>query len=203
MNKYGIALLTILILSLNPVFAEDDFFDNYTGIDRAWDNQKPITNDEFEKAIDTLTAKQKQKDEKARKKKIKKISGGGTSLHKNLEPTSELQEQDILKKKKEYEGQLLNIPVNVVIDGNVLDKGFYNVYGEKDKENNITLSLYQAHKLIGKFKAYETKNDYEADELDFVKILPYDDNYIKVIYGSLDFNAYGYLRYLPETFPQP
>ena len=200
MNKFAVLFLFLILLS-PVVFAEDDFFDKYTGIDRAWDNQKPITNDEFEKAIDTLTAKQKKKDEKARKKKIKKISGGGTSLHNNLEPNLEIPEQEVLKKKKEFEGQLINIPVNVVIDGNVLDKGYYNVFGEKDKDNNIILSLYQAHKLIGKFKAYETKDDYDSEELDFVKMVPYDDNYIKIIYGSLDFNAYGYLRYLPEVSP--
>ena len=72
MNKFTILFLLLILLS-PVVFAEDDFFDKYTGIDRVWDNQKPITNDEFEKAIDTLTAKQKKKDEKARKKKFKKI----------------------------------------------------------------------------------------------------------------------------------
>ena len=186
-----------LTLSLN-VFA-DVTYDSYADIDHAWDNQKPITNQEFEKAIDTLTAKQKKKDEKAKKKKIKKISGGGTSLHKGLEPMGEIQEQEILKDKDENEGQLINFPVDVVIDGKILEKGFYNVFGEKDKNNDIYLSFYQAHYLMGKVKAYPTKNDFDAENLDFVKMIPYDDTYIQIIFGSLDFNAYTYLQYLPEN----
>ena len=193
----ALTLFVCIILSVNS-HAEVSY-DSYSDIDHAWDNQKPITNQEFEKAIETLTAKQKKKDEKAKKKKIKKISGGGTSLHKGLEPMGELQEQEILKEKDENEGQLINIPVDVVIDGKVLEKGFYNVYGERDKNNNdIYLSFYQAHYLMGKVKAYPTKNDFEAENLDFVKMIPYDEKYIQIIFGSLDFNAYTYLQYLPE-----
>lgn len=196
MKKLAVLTLFFAIMISNNVFADE--YDNYAAVDHAWDNQKPVTNQEFEKAIETLTAKQKKKDEKAKKKKIKKISGGGTSLHKGLEPMSEIKEQEILKEKGEFDGQLINIPVNFVIDGKVLEKGYYNVFGEKDKNNDIYLSFYQAHYLMGKVKAYKTNNDFDAEELDFVKMIPYDDTYIKVIFGSLDFNAYAYLQYLPE-----
>jgi len=178
----------------SSVFAED-FFDDYTGIEHAWDGQKSITDKEFEQAIDTLTEKQKKKEEKAKKKKIKKISGGGTSLHKGLEPMSEISAQDTLKEKGEFDGQLLNIPVDVVVDGNILERGYYNVFGEKDKNGEVYLSFYQAHYFKGKIKAHVTKNDFDAENLDFVKIEPYDDDYVRVMYGSLDFNAYAYLRY--------
>lgn len=178
-----------------PVFAED-FSDDYASIEHAWDGQKTITDKEFEQAINTLTEKQKKKDEKAKKRKIKKVSGGGTSLHKGLEPMSEISAQDALKEKGEFDGQLLNIPVNVVIDGNILDSGFYNVFGEKDKYGDIYLSFYQAHYFKGKIKAYQTKNDFEDESLDFVKIEPYDNEYVRIMFGSLDFNAYAYLRYM-------
>ena len=193
-----IAILTLFFGLIFSANAYADEYDNYAGIDHAWDNQKPITNQEFEQAIDTLTAKQKKKDEKAKKRKIKKISGGGTSLHKGLEPMGEISDQEILKEKGEFDGQLLNIPVDVVIDGKVLERGFYNVFGEKDKNNDIYLSFYQAHYLMGKVKAHQTNHDFEAEELDFVQAIPYDDTYIKIIFGSLDFNAYTYLQYLPE-----
>jgi len=197
--KKTIAYIIILlsITSLSCVYS-DDFFDNYSDIEHAWDNQKPVTNQEFEQAINTLTEKQRKKDEKAKKRKIKKISGGGTSLHKGLEPMGEIQEQEILKEKDENEGQLINIPVDVIIDGNILEKGYYNVFGEKDKNNDIYLSFYQAHYLMGKVKAYPTKNDFEAENLDFVKFEPYDNNYVRIIFGSLDFNAYTYLQYISE-----
>ena len=197
MKKVAFIIFFLLMLSPASVFA-DDFFDSYTGIDHAWDGQKPITNQEFEKAIDTLTSKQKKKEEKAHKRKIKKISGGGTSLHKGLEPTSEIMAQDAVKEKDKLEGLLLNIPVDVIIDGKILQRGFYNVFGEKDKEGQVYLSFYQSHTLMGKVKAYKTNNDFDSDELDFVKMLPYDEKYIKIVYDSLDFNAYTYLPYLDK-----
>ena len=197
MKKFS-AYLIVFSLLLSPAVFADDFFDNYTGIDRAWDGQKPVTNTEFEEAINVLTEKQKKKEEKAKKKKIKKVSGGGTSLHKGLEPTSEIQSQDSLKEKGEFDGQLLSIPVDVVIDGKVMEKGYYNVFGEKDKNGNVYLSFYQAHFFKGKVKAFVTKNDFDDEFLDFVKIEPYDEQYIRIMYGSLDFNAYAYLRYISQ-----
>lgn len=198
MKQFLCILLFILLFLSNSVYA-DDFFDNYTGIDKAWDGQKSVTNKEFEDAINTLTKDKQKKDEKVKKKKIKKISGGGTSLHKNLEPMSEISAQDTLKKKGDFDGQLLNIPVNLIIDGSVLDKGYYNVFGEKDKNGEIYLSFYQAHYLKGKIKASETKNDFDDEYLDFVKIEPYNDDYVKIMYGSLEFNAYSFVRYLSEN----
>ena len=195
MKKIAFFILIVFFLSPISILA-DDFFDNYAGIDRAWDGQKPVTNTEFEEAINVLTEKQKKKEEKAKKKKIKKISGGGTSLHKGLEPMSEIKELDALKEKGKDDGQLLNIPVDVIIDGKVLEKGYYNVFGEKDKNGDIYLSFYQAHYFKGKIKAYKTKNDFEAENLDFVEMKPYNEDYIQIMYGSLDFNAYAYLRYL-------
>ena len=197
MKKTAVFILFLTFLLSASAYA-DVSYDSYAEIDHAWDNQKPITDQEFENAIETLTAKQKKKDEKAKKRKIKKISGGGTSLHKGLEPMGEIKEQEILKEKDESEGQLINIPVRFIIDGKVIEPGFYNVFGEKDKNNDIYLSFYQAHSLIGKVKAFKTNNDFEAEELDFVKMIPYDDTYIQIIFGSLDFNAYTYLQYLPE-----
>ena len=197
MKKIVMAILLLFLFSPISILA-DDFFDSYAGIDHAWDGQKPVTEKEFEEAINTLTKKQKKREAKAQKKKIKKISGGGTSLHKGLEPLSDISEQEALKEKGKDEGQLLNIPVNVVIDDKVMEKGYYNVFGEKDENGEVYLSFYQAHFFKGKVKAYKTKNDFDAENLDFVKMEPYNDEYIRVMYGSLDFNAYAYLPYLPE-----
>ena len=191
-------ILVILFMLCFPAFG-DDFFDSYTGIEHAWDGQKSITNKEFEEAIDTLTQKQKKKEEKQRKRKIKKFTGGGTSLHSGLEPMSEIKAPEILKEKDKNEGQLINIPVDFVIDGKILEPGFYNIFGEKDEKNNVYLAFYQSQYFKGKIKAYQTNNDYESDNLDFVKYIPYDENYIKIVFGSLDFNAYAYLRYINKN----
>lgn len=197
--KKLIFILTTILLFATPAFS-DDFFDTYTGIQdegNLWDNQKPITDKEFEAAIDSLQAKKKQKEAKQRKKKIKKVSGGGTSLHPGLDPTNEITELEPLKVNKN-DGRLVNIPVDLLIDNGILEKGYYNVYGEKDKDGNIYLSFYQSQFLKGKIKAKETQYDFNSDDIDFAKFEPYDDNYVRIIYGSLDFNAYVYLMRSPD-----
>jgi hypothetical protein len=181
---------------ISPSVLADDFFDNYMGIDRAWDGQKPITDKEFEEAVKVLEGNKKQKEAKANKKKIKKLSGGGTSLHSALSPEKELASQSSLKQIGENSGQLLNIPVSIVVGNKVLEPGYYNVYGERNKtDNSLLLSFYQAHSFMGDIPAFETDEDCDADDVNFVKLIPYNENYVKVIYGSLDFNAFAYIQY--------
>ena len=189
--KRCILLLFSLMLFL-PSYG-DDGWDEFPELDRAWDGQKSITNKEFEQAIDTLESNKKKKEAKQRKKQIKKISGGGTSLHNNLDPSSEIQAQTPVDKKED--GMLLNVPVNIVIDEIPLEKGFYKVLAEKDKNNDIYLSFYQSQFFKGKVRACETNEDYGEETIDFVKLLPYNEHFIKIIFGSLDFNAYAYIRY--------
>ena len=86
------------------------------------------------------------------KKKIKKISGGGTSLHKGLEPTSEITEIEPLKIDKN-EGRLINVPVDVLLDEGILEKGFYNIYGEKEKDGTIYIS-FKLYRKITAGKSY-------------------------------------------------
>ena len=127
---------------------------------------------------------------------IRKIGGGGTSLHPDLNPDSEIKSLDPVKKTEE--GLLLNIPVNLVIDGQILEKGFYKIIAKKDEENNIFLMFYQSQYFKGKVRASETNDDYDSESLDFVKLIPYNKNFVKIIFGSLDFNAYAYIRYGAE-----
>lgn len=200
MKKFAL-IIFIFLFTLSISYA-DDFFDSYSDpgeIDtkNLWADQTPVTNKEFEEVMDALEAKTKAKEKKQYKRKVKKVSGGGTSLHSGLDPMGEIDSQVPLKKNEE-EGRLLNIPVNMVIDGQILEKGFYNIYGEKNKDNEIYLTLYQSQFLKGKVKAYETQDDYDAEEIDFVKYEPCNDYYIKVMFGSLDFNAYAYIMYTPD-----
>lgn len=189
--KKALLLIFCFVFFVPAIYADD--WDDFGDIDRAWDGQKSITNQEFEDAINTLEAKKKQKEEKQKKKKIKKISGGGTSLHPDLAPTNEIPIQEQLTKNKD--GLLLNVPVNIIIDGKPLEKGFYNIFAEKDKNNEIYISFYQSQYLKGKVKAQETADDYGSEHIDFVELLPYDKHFVKIIFGSLDFNAYAYVQY--------
>ena len=192
MRKIFIPCIFLCLCLLSPMsYAEG--WDDYADLDRAWDGQKTITNKEFEEVMDALQAKSKKKEARKRKRKIRKISGGGTSLHSDMNPDGTITELQSIKPKDE--GLLINVPVHMIIDGKLLDKGFYNVYASKEKDNKIYISFYQSQFLQGKVEATETENDYEEEEVNFAKIQNYNHSFIKLIYGSIDFNAYAYIPY--------
>lgn len=193
MSMKRIVFVLFLIISFGLPSAAYDGLDEFSGIDRAWDGQKSITNKEFEEAIDILEAKKKQCEAKQRKRQIKRIGGGGTSLHPGLHPDAEIKSMTSIDKKDE--GLLLNVPVTMIIDDCPLEKGYYKVVAERDKNNDIYLSFYQSRFFKGKVRASETNDDFDEETIDFVKLIPYNDSFVRIIFGSLDFNAYAYVRY--------
>ena len=56
--------------------AWNDVADYSTNLDKAWEGQKTVTNQEFEKVMDALNDKNKKNEEKKKRKKFKKILGG-------------------------------------------------------------------------------------------------------------------------------
>ena len=76
-----------------------------------------------------------------------------------------------------------------------LDHQLYETELNKLKD---TQAFYQSQYFKGKVRACETNDDYESEDLDFVKLIPYNKNFVKIIFGSLDFNAYAYIRYGAE-----
>ena len=185
-------ILFIFAFCLTNFCLADEWNDYANNMGNAWDGQKTVTNKEFEQVMDALQAKTKKKEAKQKKKRAKKISGGGTSLHNELNPDKVIQELQSIKPVEE--DVLVNIPVATIIDGQPLEKGYYNVVGERDKENNkIYLKLYQAHYLKAKIEATETDNDFDEEEVNFAEVQEYNDSFVRLIFGSIDFNAYAYL----------
>lgn len=181
-----------IILSILSVNA--DGWDDLADVESMWDGQKTITNQQFEEVMDALQAGEKKKEEKKQKKKIKKISGGGTSLHNDLKPEGEIFENSALKYNEE--GFLVNIPVNLILDNKKIEKGFYKLFGEKDEKGEIYFSFYQSQFFKGRASATETEDDFGEKEINFAKILPYNESFVKVIFGSIDFNAYTLIPFL-------
>ena len=180
-------LLLGMILLANPSYS--DGFDDMLDVERAWDGQKTITNQEYEEVIDALEEKVNNKEEKKQKKRFKKIIGGGTSLHKELNPDNNLVEIEIPNPE---EGVLINIPVNLALKDCVLQKGYYKVLPEKDKKNNkFYIKFYQSQYLMGILEVVETEDDFGQKDLNFAEILPINEGFVKLIYGSIEFNAYS------------
>ena len=192
--KKILSLLVLILISTQSVFSSD--WDDFDNVDRMWDGQKTITNQEFEKVMEKLEENKEQKEIKQKKKKIKKISGGGKSLHSELDVNNEIPAFEKLKSKRE-EGILINCPVDLIIDNTVLERGYYKVIAERDKENNkIYINFYQSQFFKAKLEVIETDNDFGQDKLDFAELLPYNESFMKMIFGSLDFNAYAFVQFI-------
>lgn len=190
-------LVFLFILSIMPVFA--DGWDDISNVDRMWDGQKSITNQEFEQVMEKLEENTKKKEEKQEKKKIRKLFGGGKVLHEDSKVDFDSAQTEINAGNSREDGILVNVPVKLYIENRFLEKGYYKVYAERDKDSGKTyVKLYQSQFLIATVEVVETEDDFGQAELDFAQIIPYNDSFVKLIFGSIDFNAYVLLPFLEE-----
>ncbi len=194
MRRFIIIFLSIIMLPM-LAFAEEDW-SGYYNIDSVWDGQKSITNKQFEETMDALQARQKKKEQKQREKAIKKVKGS------SLIPQMDAHNDDMVNEQPDEtldEFQLLNIPVDFIANGEKVECGYYQVLGEK-KSDGVYLLLYQAHSLKAKIKAKETNDDFDEATIKFVKVIPCNDHQMKIIFGSVDFNAFAYITFIePES----
>lgn len=176
--------------------ANAESWDDYNNLDRMWDGQESITNKEFEQVMDALNENTKKKETKQRKKLIKRIGGGGTSLHTELNPDNKIQE--IQSPKPKEEGILINLPVNIFIDTKPLEKGYYKIIASKEN-GKFYINFYQSQFFKGRVEACVTEDDFGEETVDFARIIPYNNSFVKLIFGSLDFNGYVYIPFLSEN----
>ena len=191
-----IVLFLIISMFALPICAEEVDWSKYDNIDNAWDGQKVITNKQFEETMNALEAKKNKKMNRQKEKAIRKVKG--SSLHDNMDAHKDnIESQTPLEEAEEC--QVINIPVNFVSNGKIIDCGFYKVVGEK-KDDGVYLELYQAHNLIAKIKARETQDDFGQEFIQFVKLIPDTDTRMKLIFGSVAFNAYTYINILEPQY---
>ncbi len=192
MKRFFLCFLINVLLS-PAVFAVTNLdASDYDSLDNIWAGQEVVPNNEYEKTINALEEKKNQKEDKKRQKKLKKFKG--ESLHKELDASLEdLPDQSL--KDPELEEQIVLFPVNIVVGDKVLEKGYYRAEGEKSKKGAF-INLYQSHELAAKIKVRETDDDFGEQDIMFIKLLPYKEGVMKLIYGSIKLNAYAYLRYI-------
>lgn len=196
MIKKIIWFILICLLFSPTVFAEGDSWSDFNNVDNAWDGQKTITNKQFEETMDALQAKSKKKEAKKREKAIKKVKGS------SLTPELDAHNDDMINEQPDETldtVEIVNIPVNFYANGKIIESGYYKILGQKESDG-VYLMLYQAHTLKAKIKARETNDDFEQDCIKFVKVIPCNDHQVKIIFGSVDFNAFAYLTFIePES----
>lgn len=186
MKKILILFLFLMFCASLRVCADDmegfgdgagGFGDYGKSIDNAMYKQKPVTDEEFEKTMQRL------KDKKNKKKK-KPFKGQDLKQGDQNSLLNELSESYLL----------LSLPVELVAtDGSTIPTGHYRIIAKKAK-GKVHFEFYQAHLLIANIDAIEADSDFGENTINFVKILPYDENKIKLIYGSVDLNAYAFIN---------
>lgn len=186
MKKIFAILIFLFFIIILPVFAQED--SSYGGIgdtmrytnsvENAFAGQKPVTDEEFKKALEEVKAR------KGKRKKEKVFKGKNFNDESSNIPLDEAAEKNIL----------LGVPLCLINDdGAEIPMGHYKITGKKNG-NKVYLDFYQSSTLIAHVPAIETQNDFDQTAMNFVKLLPYNSQQVKVIFGSLDFNAYTFIR---------
>ena len=163
--------------------ATGDLWDNYgASQDFYGQDKKGVSDEEFDKAIEQIKDKQ-SRGLFGRKKRNKNIPKG--------EEFSQSNESDILKNQSDMNTlPVVSLPVEIIVGDGALPVGHYQIQGER-KGDNVVLQFYQAHNKFAEIPAIETLDDYGEETITFAKWFPEGDNQIKIIFGSLDFNAYA------------
>lgn len=189
MKKISVVIIFLFIINLLPAFAGDDSDSGniedlikYTNtIDNAFAGQKKITDEEFQKTLEQVKAKQQKKKKRGKSKPFK---GQNFNEENNGGYISETAEKNLI----------LGLPVNLINgDGAEIPMGHYKIVGKKS-DNNVYLEFYQSSTMIARVPAIETNNDFDQPKINFVQLIPYNEERVKIIYGSMDFNAYTFVR---------
>ncbi len=183
MKKFFLLFLSfIFFTTLAPAIADDaDFWDEPMKVDQAAKNQeKAVTNQEFEKVMKFFEKKKKKKEEKNRPK--------GAPIGPQIQEGMQAPDANAFKVTYE-EYPTVMIPVTLVTPNlTEIPPGYYRILSVKNG-NDYYLNFYQGNALIAKVAAINTGNDHNQKSLNYAKVIPVDnDMYMNVIYGDIDCN---------------
>jgi len=178
-----ITILILTVLSASCVFADDssdDILDKSTNLQDEWSSQKVIPEGQFQQTIDKFTKKKKKKKR---------------NDHEELMPSTT--NEDMIQApdtfKEQYTATLL-IPLELVTGRNIIPAGYYKVVANKQPGGEFFFDLYQGANIAASIPAMPSEHDDNEESLNYVKLVPYDDNYIRIIYGTLDCNLEAFVR---------
>ena len=183
MKKFFILLLSLIFLNqILPVFADDtDFWDEPLKVDQAAKNQeKAVTNQEFEKVMKFFERKKKKQEEKNRPK--------GAPIGPQIQEGAALPDANSFKVTYESYPTVM-IPVTLLTPNlTEIPPGYYRILSVKNGADYY-LNFYQGSSLIAKVPAINTGNDHNQKSINYAKVIPVDnDRYMNVIYGDIDCN---------------
>lgn len=190
MKKFFMIILTMLLTTPLCAFADDSADSSYGGINEAMQytnsvenaflGQKKITDEEFQKTLSEVKAKQ----DKKKRHKVKPFKGKNFNEENNGNYIDETAAKNVV----------LGVPLDLTNgDGAEIPTGHYKIVGTRERDN-IYLDFYQSATLVARVPAIETDSDFDETAINFVKLVPYNEQRIKVLYGSMDFNAYTFIK---------
>lgn len=168
----------------NFCFADD--WDDYIKIDDAAKNQqKTVTQDEFEKVMSRYEKKGKDAKNGKGKTKIK-----GSPM---MQPSDDAKDAEVLKTIYDTYPTIM-VPLDLITADNVeIATGFYRVMSVVKPYGHF-LNFYQGNSLIAKVRSNDTNDDYGEKSLNYAKIIPLDERSVRFIYGDIDCNLETVLR---------
>lgn len=171
MKKFLTIMFSFILMTGCISYAEGDLWDNFG--DQHTYGQKAVSDKEFDDAL---------KSKKGKKNKRNRAIPKGSEFHQSNETQ--------FIKEAEEEMPILCVPVTLRIGESTIPVGHYQIDGERSG-NKVFLKFYQAHYLIAKVPAIETRDDFGKETVHFVELRGINETQVKVIFGSIDFNAYS------------
>lgn len=158
-----------------------------------WDNwntrqdereAKPVSDEEFDKALKQVDKKVNKWKNWAEKRKIPK----GQEFSQSNETEIINNEQE----KADNSLPVLTFPFELQIGEDYMPVGHYQIKGEK-VDGQTVFKFYQGNIEMAQIPATETNDDFNSETITFSKWEAQGDNEIKIMYGSMDLNAYAFV----------
>lgn len=188
-------LILVAVMCFSPCVFADELDSASSGwdsvntgkIENALYQQKPVTDQQFEKTLTELKERKKRKGFWARKE--------GKPLNESMIPPADSQNSEIQSVLDMINhSPTIMIPTTVIDDeGSTVPSGFYKLSTKKLDNQQYLLLLTQGTKLVAKVEARQTEEDLAQNEINFGRAIIVSDSKIKLIYGNLDLNLEGYL----------
>lgn len=181
--------LVLVSCIIQPVLADDvdmpatgDLWDNWNSSQDFYGQDKPVTDEDFDKAVEQVKDKQ-NRNWFGFKKRNKNIPKGEEFRQSN--------ETEIINSHADKDSlPVVSLPVELKVGEGILPVGHYQIKAEKENGNPV-IKFYQAQYVMAQVPAQETSDDFGEEAILFAKWIPENDNQIKLIYGSMDLNAFA------------
>lgn len=160
--------------------ATGDLWDNWNTREEGRE-AKPVSDEDFDKAVKEVDKKVNKWRNWANKLKVPR----GEEINQS-------NETEMINNEYNTEAPVfpvICVPVELSVGENVIPVGHYQVQGERVNGSPV-LKLYQAHYKFAEIPAIETNDDFDQETINFATWEAINDNQIKLMYGSLDLNAY-------------